>query len=150
MTTPMGSPAPGQPLPRSARSHSRPLPTARTPPPGILPDVDLPVAQLRELQAQQQLEAEHALRPPVGDNLVPLLVHSTPLRNWSAESGHQTVNQAVAGASSGPTPSPPWAARQTAHHAAEADARQVGAGSIYATFQIAAELLSGIGIGTVN
>ena len=39
-------------------------------------DIDLPVAQPRELQAQQQVQAEHAVRPPVDDDLILLLVHS--------------------------------------------------------------------------
>src|SRR5262249_40137040 len=42
---------------------------------GVLADVDFPVAQPGELQTQQQVQAEHAIRPPVDDHLVLLVAH---------------------------------------------------------------------------
>src|ERR1022692_1864786 len=96
----MGSPGPGPPPPRSARSRSVRYRADERPRIRVLPDVDFPVTQPRELQTQQQGAAEHAVRPPVDDDLLLLPVHSTPFRDWLAESRHHTVNQAAAGTSS--------------------------------------------------
>ena len=72
------SPAPGPPPPRPAPSRSRPPPSGRTPlprdPPGYRPSV----AQPGPSQPQQQPEAEHVVRPPVDDDLVPPSAHRVP------------------------------------------------------------------------
>jgi hypothetical protein len=70
----MGSPVPGPPPPRSARSRSVRYRADERPRIRVLPDVDFPVTQPRELQTQQQGAAEHAVRPTVDDDLL-LLRH---------------------------------------------------------------------------
>jgi hypothetical protein len=72
------SPAPGPPPPRSAPSRSRPPPSGRTPSPRDPPGYRPSVAQPGPSQPQQQPEAEHTVRPPVDDDLVPPSAHRVP------------------------------------------------------------------------